>query len=97
MPNHVHAIIALDLTDGRGVLQHAPTRAPVRKKPLGGLIGAYKTHTAVLINQLQNSPGVRFWQRNYYQRVIRNERELHAVAEYIEANPLNWEQDEYCD
>ncbi len=36
----------------------------------------------------------RLWQRNYYERVIRNDGELNAIREYIFANPANWEQDE---
>ena len=36
----------------------------------------------------------RLWQRNYYERVIRNDPELNAVREYIQANPANWGQDE---
>ena len=34
------------------------------------------------------------WQRNYYERVIRDEAELWHVREYIEANPGNWDTDE---
>lgn len=30
------------------------------------------------------------WQRNYHDRVIRNERELMAIREYIRLNPVNW-------
>ncbi|MDY7032706.1 MAG: transposase [Thermodesulfobacteriota bacterium] len=35
----------------------------------------------------------KFWQRNYYERVIRNEDELNKVREYIRNNPLNWSLD----
>ena len=35
------------------------------------------------------------WQRNYYEHIIRNEKELYQIIEYIEYNPLNWENDEY--
>jgi putative transposase len=38
-------------------------------------------------------PG-RLWQRNYYERVIRNEDELSTVREYIRFNPLKWMDDE---
>ena len=31
--------------------------------------------------------GVKFWQRNYYEHVIRNERVLLKIREYIENNP----------
>ncbi len=33
------------------------------------------------------------WQRNYFERVIRNERELNGTREYIESNPLKWALD----
>ena len=35
----------------------------------------------------------RLWQRNYYERVIRNGSELRAVREYVLNNPRNWELD----
>ena len=104
MPNHVHAIIRIksvgECGDGlprRGGLQTAPTDDVVQAKPLGRLAGAYKTHTTVEINKLLNTPGDKFWQRNFYERVIRNENEYEAVWHYIENNPFNWMQDEnYC-
>jgi len=33
------------------------------------------------------------WQRNYYERVIRDEEELNRCREYILLNPLKWEFD----
>jgi REP element-mobilizing transposase RayT len=36
----------------------------------------------------------RLWQRNYYEHVIRSERDYEAVAEYIMCNPKNWKKDE---
>ena len=35
----------------------------------------------------------RLWQRNYYEHVIRNERDHEAIADYILCNPQNWEED----
>jgi putative transposase len=35
----------------------------------------------------------RLWQRNYYEHVIRNERELDRTREYIATNPLKWALD----
>ena len=32
--------------------------------------------------------GVKFWQRNYYEHVIRNEAALFKIREYIKNNPL---------
>ena len=35
----------------------------------------------------------RLWQRNYYDHIIRNERELDRVREYIANNPAQWDFD----
>jgi REP element-mobilizing transposase RayT len=34
------------------------------------------------------------WQRNYYERIIRDDRELDAIRQYIAANPARWDLDE---
>lgn len=54
------------------------------------IIGYFKMQTAKRINLLRGTPGQPFWQRNYYEHVIRNERELEAISDYIIANPANW-------
>ena len=33
------------------------------------------------------------WQRGYYERIIRNERELNAIRYYIQQNPVCWAED----
>ena len=33
------------------------------------------------------------WQRNYFERISRNARELDAVREYIANNPMKWSLD----
>lgn len=35
------------------------------------------------------------WQRNYYEHIIRNNKELLQISEYIKFNPQNWSEDEY--
>ena len=35
----------------------------------------------------------KFWQRNYYEHVIRKEDELNKIREYIQNNPLKWHLD----
>ncbi len=37
-------------------------------------------------------PG-RFWQRNYYEHIIRDEKSLNKIRRYIQANPLMWPYD----
>ena len=64
------------------------------RKTLGRLVGAFKTVSTKRINIVRGTPGEMLWQRNYYERVIRNDRELNLIREYIEGNPAKWETDE---
>jgi hypothetical protein len=34
------------------------------------------------------------WQRNYHDRVVRNEADLSAIRQYIGGNPAKWDGDE---
>ncbi|MFQ5686668.1 MAG: transposase, partial [Candidatus Scalindua sp.] len=44
-------------------------------------------HGIIIINDM-NVYNV--WQRNYYEHIIRNEKELNKIREYIMYNPLKW-------
>lgn len=35
----------------------------------------------------------KIWQRSFHDHIIRNERSLNAIREYIVTNPDNWGQD----
>ncbi len=43
-------------------------------------------------NGWQPFPG-KLWQRNYYERIIRDENELNNIRQYIRDNPMNWQND----
>jgi putative transposase len=64
---------------------------------LGDVIGAFKSLvTRVYLEWLRTHDPTRrgkFWQRNYYEHIIRNDRELRAIREYIRDNPLQWALD----
>ncbi len=45
------------------------------------------------VNELRSTPGMQFWQRNYYEHIIRSEAALYAIRRYIQNNPLQWELD----
>ena len=38
--------------------------------------------------------GTALWQRNYFEHVIRGEKDLNRIRGYIEDNPRNWPTDE---
>ena len=60
---------------------------------LGAIVRAYKSAVTYAINKLENSRGAAIWQRNYYEHIIRNEKELDIIARYIYYNPYNWQLD----
>lgn len=94
MPNHVHGIVWL--VEPVGARRR---RAPTEKfgKPVVGsiptIVRAYKSAVTYAINKSQNSRGSVIWQRNYYEHIIRDERELDLIARYIYYNPFNWQVD----
>jgi REP element-mobilizing transposase RayT len=38
--------------------------------------------------------GATLWQRNFWDRIVRDERELATVRAYIESNPARWLEDQ---
>jgi putative transposase len=36
----------------------------------------------------------RLWERNYYERVVHDDSEMHRVREYVTGNPVGWSEDE---
>ena len=106
MPNHMHGIIVI--ISGRGTaenlkdLDNEPScRAPTREgfqKPVKGsiptIIHSYKSAVAYRINFMRRTQGFPVWQRNYYEHVIRNEQDLKNKTDYIEANPVLWDEDD---
>ena len=98
MPNHIHGILVLDDErtgyNFRAGLKPAPTGIAFPKPHgLSEIVRGFKTFSARRINRISGSIGVKFWQRGYYERVIRNENELSRIREYIIYNPLSWSLD----
>jgi putative transposase len=78
MPDHIHFIIWLDDN-----VENPPT--------LDKVIQAYKSITTVAwLKHIKlaglERPG-KFWQRGYFERVIRDSRELELTRQYIQDNP----------
>jgi putative transposase len=102
MPNHVHGIVAFtaetnDTTHVMAGLRPAPTpaytNASKHQHGLPEIIRAFKSFSARRVNEYLGAMGHPLWQRNYYEHVIRDEKEWDRIRQYIEFNPLRWEQD----
>jgi putative transposase len=98
MPNHLHGIMIIENNEKDGT-------APVvdiglaRGLSLPDVVQRFKTLTTkkytdgVKRSGWSPFPG-RLWQRNYWERIIRNEPELDRIREYIQTNPACWDEDQ---
>lgn len=101
MPNHLHGIVII--TEVVGAQGLAPLRNPTESKPalyrpprsLGSFVAGYKMAVTKRVNRLRGTPGARVWQRNYYERVIRDDDEAVSARIYIRDNPGRWPEDDY--
>jgi putative transposase len=101
MPNHVHGIICI--ADNPRVLvgaQHAapskhrvPSNPNVQPSSLGAIIRSFKSAVSKLYNEERGRSGLGIWQRNYYEHIIRDEKALISIREYIATNPARWSSD----
>jgi putative transposase len=76
---------------GATPLQRAARRIPVGS--LGTIVRAFKSHSARRISVFRDMKGRPVWQRNYHERVIRNDDELQRIRQYILDNPAKWDSD----
>lgn len=81
MPDHIHFILFIE-GDHTG-------------SPLQDIIGWFKTMTTNdyikgVKNKLYEPFNKHFWQRDYFEHVIRNENDLFECRKYIEQNLLKW-------
>lgn len=63
------------------------------KPTLGAIVAYWKCQTSKQINAARQTPGTRVWQRNFHDRIIRNEEMLNNMRAYITHNPARWGED----
>jgi REP element-mobilizing transposase RayT len=88
MPDHFHGIIVLLSTIIVGAVGAGPRACP----NLPDVIRRFKTKkTKRYYDGVKGSglPAIRgrLWQRNYYERIVRNQRALDRIRQYIDQNP----------
>lgn len=109
MPNHEHGIIQIIEQQRRGMAEslqnldeessrYAPTENQQKfgkmiPNSIPTIVRSYKSAVAYRINLMRGVKAAPVWQRNYYEHVIRNDRELELITRYIDYNPLNWQLD----
>jgi REP element-mobilizing transposase RayT len=74
MPDHLHGIIVI-------------SEEIEKSNSLPTIIQNFKSISTRKINRINQNSSVSIWQRNYYERIVRGEKELHSLREYIVTNP----------
>ena len=87
MPNHVHMVIMIDE-------KRAIRESPLQKRSLvSKIVGYLKANTSKEIHK--RYPDMKVWQRDYFDHVIRNDKEYQMISEYIYTNPGKWTEDRF--
>jgi REP element-mobilizing transposase RayT len=79
MPDHIHLIIILDKAENK------------KNYSLSDVMGKFKSFSCKKIREVLEDDEKFEWQKSFYDRIIRNEKELYQIRKYIKENPLRWE------
>lgn len=103
MPNHFHGIIRIfDAVGNNHDVSHRNdvghrhaydlrnTKRQFQKIPI--IVGSFKSAVSKRIHKISSELNFR-WQSSYYDRIIRNGKELYNIRTYITFNPLKWDVD----
>lgn len=78
MPNHIHLILQIERKETNGRPMVAPTISTVVQQMKG-----------IVTKKI----GFSIWQKSFHDHIIRNEKEFQKIWEYVENNPLKWDED----
>jgi len=103
MPNHVHAVIVLGAREPvvgeRGAMNRAATgelgAGRLAESKLGEVIRVFKAVSTRAIGAEGDAAFA--WRSDYHDRIVRTDRELAAIQEYVAFNPLRWDADTFND
>ena len=93
MPNHLHGIIVIIHNVGACCNTPLQNQFKSPSKTIGAIVRGFKSVATKEISKLNKTPGIPVRQRNYYEHIIRNEKELTKIRAYIQNNPLKWSLD----
>ncbi|MGB7573415.1 MAG: transposase [Thermodesulfobacteriota bacterium] len=90
MPNHMHGILIVEKNRvGNAYMRSLQDRT---KMLLSKTVQQFKSSVTRKIHSIQNDFKFQ-WQKSFYDHIIRNEKSLSHVRQYIVDNPLKWDLD----
>ncbi len=94
MPNHIHLLLAICRERIVCVPNENRTKMEISK-----IIQQFKASVSKQCSAINNNGTHTMrslqWQKSYYDHIIRNKKDYKEIYEYIENNPLKWENDKY--
>jgi putative transposase len=94
MPNHIHVLITISAS----AVAIQATNAEAFSHPVQGsiptVVRAYKAAVTRQAAMRRDNPISEVWQRNYYEHVVRTEKEKEQIYAYIVSNPDQWSFDD---
>ncbi len=94
MPNHLHGIVIINGSEFIRVVEtHRDASLQLVRNNLSDVIRGFKGACTKNIHMNINQSFS--WQARFYNHIIRNEKDLFRIRNYIQNNPLKWELDEH--
>ena len=97
MPNHIHGIICIN--DDRRIADQNPgverrcepsmPAAGTHPQSLGAIVQNFKSVASRMVRRIASGQA-HVWQRNYYERIIRDDAEMNTVRAYLVENTAKW-------
>ena len=100
MPNYIHGIIYIHRRDVAlqrpyGIQNNVKfSNMSPAPGSLSTIVRSYKSIASKTIHQKYPNTGFS-WQSRFHDHIIRNEKSLHQIRQYIIDNPVKWDWDEY--
>lgn len=106
MPNHVHGIVWITgevsyhphLGTWKNIIPYRKSQPRIsitstEFETINSIMNAFRMTATVRINQMGSFGEIPVWQKSFYNRTVRNDRELGRIQEYIYSNPKDWMMD----
>jgi REP element-mobilizing transposase RayT len=91
MSNHLHGILVITEGQGKTSQRDVSTKPGLRPDSLGAIVGQFKS---ICTKRIRGAGFPQFaWQASFYEHIIRDERSLGNIRQYIGDNPAKWELD----
>ena len=81
MPNHIHLLLRID-----NMIEAENSVVFSKTKSISTVIGQMKRTVSA-------QAGYSVWQKSFYDRIVRNDKEYSEIWQYINSNPFVWEKD----